>query len=260
MARPTIGIIGDTHIPFELEGYLEHCVNMFDMWGVDIVVHVGDVIDNHAISYHEHDPNGMSDGDEILAAVPKLEKWVSAFPDMLWVTGNHDDLPYRKAMTHGLARKRMADYASIFEIDGLRDWKYQEEHIIDGIVFRHGMGATGKYGHRNAAEKMACNVVQGHSHSVAGIEYIASQNQLIWGMAVGCGVDKNAYAAHYGRHMVSKPVISCAVIVEGTPIVLPMDLGSKFKIETIEFDVNDKETWSNEEYGYWYETGALPIR
>ena len=224
----TIGVIGDLHIPFELDGYLEHCINIFDLYGVDIVVNIGDALDNHALSYHESFQDALSAEQEALAAIPKMKKWVSAFPEALWVVGNHDDLPYRKSRTAGIPSRYAAKYHEILDIPELVNWKYSEEHTVDGIEFRHGIGATGKYGHRNAAEKMGCCVVQGHSHSVAGIEYMASKRQRIWGMAVGSGVDRNAYAAHYGRHMVSKPFISCAVIVEGTPIIEPMDLGSKF--------------------------------
>jgi predicted phosphodiesterase len=45
-----VGIIGDTHIPYELEGYLEFCQETFEQWGVDRVVHIGDLIDHHALS------------------------------------------------------------------------------------------------------------------------------------------------------------------------------------------------------------------
>lgn len=224
----TIGIIGDTHLPFEHKKYLSHCKNIFSIYDVDIVVHIGDFLDQHSLSYHEHDPNGMSAEYEAVAARAKVLEWVNEFPEVLWVVGNHDDLPYRKARTNGIPMRYIAQYHEILEIPALKNWKYKEEHIVDGTVFRHGMGATGKYGHRNASEKMNCNVVQGHSHSVAGIEHMASQNHRIWGMSVGCGIDRHAYAAHYGRHMVTKPFISCGVIVEGTPIVEPMDLGTKF--------------------------------
>ena len=41
-----VGIIGDTHIPYELEGYLDFCQNVFAAYGVDTVVHIGDLIDH----------------------------------------------------------------------------------------------------------------------------------------------------------------------------------------------------------------------
>ncbi len=55
MAR--VGIIGDTHLPFELEGYLEFCQETFDAWEVDTIVHIGDMFDNHSLSFHDSEPN-----------------------------------------------------------------------------------------------------------------------------------------------------------------------------------------------------------
>ena len=44
------------------------------------VVHIGDLCDNHAISYHEHDPNGRSPIDEMREADKHLKEWLKAFP------------------------------------------------------------------------------------------------------------------------------------------------------------------------------------
>ncbi|MDB2596634.1 hypothetical protein N9Y23_09990 [Pseudomonadales bacterium] len=51
-----VGIIGDTHLPFELEGYLDFCIDTFEAWGVDTVVHIGDMFDNHSLSFHDSEP------------------------------------------------------------------------------------------------------------------------------------------------------------------------------------------------------------
>ncbi len=39
-----VGIIGDTHVPYELDGYMEFCKTTFEQWGVDTVVHAGGVV------------------------------------------------------------------------------------------------------------------------------------------------------------------------------------------------------------------------
>ena len=53
-SRETIvGIIGDTHLPYELDGYMEWCKSIFDSEGVNKVVHIGDLFDNHALSFQE---------------------------------------------------------------------------------------------------------------------------------------------------------------------------------------------------------------
>ena len=51
-----VGIIGDTHLPYELDGYLEFCQETFDRWGVNKVVHIGDFVDNHSLSFHDSEP------------------------------------------------------------------------------------------------------------------------------------------------------------------------------------------------------------
>ena len=69
------------------------------------------------------------------------------------------------------------------------------------------------------------SVVQGHLHLQGYVEYQVGRNYKIFGMQVGCGIDKDSYALAYGRNF-GKPFISCGVILEnGTlPILEPMNL------------------------------------
>ena len=53
----TIGIIGDTHAPAMLPGYVEFCSQTFKQWGVTRVVHIGDLVDWAALSFHGTDPD-----------------------------------------------------------------------------------------------------------------------------------------------------------------------------------------------------------
>ena len=68
----------------------------------------------------------------------------------------------------------------------------------------------------------------GHSHSFAGVCYMASRNDMIFGMNVGCGIDNvDAYAFAYGTHFPKKPTrISCGIVLDGgeTAVVVPMDV------------------------------------
>lgn len=227
--KKTILVIGDTHEPFCLDGYLEHCVDMADTINADTIVHIGDLVDLHAMSFHDHDPNGYSIGEEIEKASKKVKLWVEAFPKAYHIMGNHDMLIERKLMRHGIPKAIMRDFADVLKMPHRKQWTSHSELIIDGVLYRHGVGAAGMYGHRNAAIKSRMSIVQGHSHGVAGIEYLASKRDIIFGMAVGCGVDINAYAAAYGKHIVQKPVISCATIIDGKyPQLHTMDLGSDY--------------------------------
>ena len=50
-------VIGDLHCPFDLEGYLEFCLEQYETYNINHVIFIGDILDNHAFSYHEADPD-----------------------------------------------------------------------------------------------------------------------------------------------------------------------------------------------------------
>ena len=52
-------VIGDIHSPFELEGYLQFCKDTYANYNCNQVIFIGDIIDNHASSFHISDPDGM---------------------------------------------------------------------------------------------------------------------------------------------------------------------------------------------------------
>jgi len=54
-----------TYVPdLSHPGYLDFCLRVQERFGCSDVIHIGDEVDNHAISYHEHDPDGLSAGSE----------------------------------------------------------------------------------------------------------------------------------------------------------------------------------------------------
>jgi len=216
-------IIGDTHIPFEKEGYLEFCREMQEKYDCGSVVHIGDLTDNHAISYHDHDPSGKSPGDEFDLALEKCKKWYHTFPDVKVCIGNHDALPFRKLFTAGLPAKWLKSYQEMLESPKTWDWGFI--HEVNGVIYQHGTGLSGEMASVNAARENRQSTVIGHLHTVANMRFLASNKDLVFGMSVGCGIDHNKYAFAYGKENIRKPIISCAVVLEGRqPLLLPMNL------------------------------------
>ena len=72
MRNGNVLIIADTHCPWEHPGYLDFCNDIKKRVKCTQVVHIGDLVDNHSISYHEHDPDGWSPADEMIAAGNKV--------------------------------------------------------------------------------------------------------------------------------------------------------------------------------------------
>lgn len=211
-------IISDLHAPFIRKGYLEHCKRIKEKHKCNKIIFIGDLIDNHYSSFWETNPDGLSAGDELESATIQLKKWYKEFPKAVVIIGNHDRLVLRKAFSSGVSKKWIRDYADVLETP---NWDFQIQYELDNVLYLHGEGCFNLI---NAVLNKRKNLVIGHFHSKAEIIYNASEKDLLWGMAVGSGVDDKTYAMEYGRFNLKKSIISCGVIINGNPYLEPMKL------------------------------------
>ncbi len=202
-------VIADTHLPFEKDGYLDFCKRIHKKLNCTRVVHIGDLVDNHAISYHEHDPDGWSPGDEMKEVDKKLKLWFKAFPEVYLCKGNHDSLVDRKGKTVGLPRRCFAQFRDMWKLP--KGWKDGFSFVFDNVCYMHG-SSSGKFGHIQHAIDNRMSTVIGHIHSTAGIEYLANERDVIFAMCVGCGLDRHKYAFEYGKMFRKKPIVACGVV------------------------------------------------
>jgi predicted phosphodiesterase len=210
--RHSVLVIADTHLPFEREGYLDFCLDIQKRVKCQIVVHIGDLVDNHSISYHEHDPNGQSPIDEMKKVDVKLKDWFKAFPELYLCRGNHDVMVDRKGKTVGLPQRAFKEFRDIWQ---LPDKWYDDFHWeIDGVTYQHGTGYCGDNAHIKAAYNNRVSTVIGHTHSFAGVGYIANEKSCVFGMNVGSGVERHSYAMSYGKDFKRKPILSCGVVTD----------------------------------------------
>ena len=210
--KDNIGVIADTHIPFELSNYLDFCLQIFKRCKCGTFVHIGDLVDNHAISYYEHDPNGKSPLDEMKEADKHLKKWFKAFPKLYLCRGNHDRLVDRKNRTSGLPDRCFKPFREIWNLP--KGWQDEFSFEIDGVRYTHGTGLRGENAHTKAATQNRQSTVIGHTHHTGAINYLVSEKDRIFGMNVGCGIDRRTYAFKYGRDFTKKPVIGCGVVTD----------------------------------------------
>jgi predicted phosphodiesterase len=222
-----VGVIGDTHIPFELPEYLSFCKKTFKKWKVNRVVHVGDLVDNHSLSFHDSEPMLKSASGEVKDAITSLKPWYKAFPKLELCMGNHDLIPARQLKKIGMDCDTWL--RPLEDVYGMpKGWKLRDTVTIDGVLYHHGYTSSGTNGFRNDSIKRMCRTVSGHAHGNAGVSATASDHRLIWGMAVGCGVDTTSLAMVYGKHFKNKPIIGCGIVIDGQqPINIFMDKGEK---------------------------------
>jgi predicted phosphodiesterase len=208
-------VIGDTHCPCMLSEYPQFLRRVYKQHKCKRVVHIGDLVDLHCISYHEHDPE-LSIASELDKAIEQVAVLTEMFPKVELLMGNHDALVLRKATTSGLSSRMIKPFNELFELPD--SWKvYPRYHklMINDVLYMHGdQGKGGMYSAMKNAKEEFGSVVQGHLHSQSGVWHTANENNLVFGMQVGCGLDRTHMQMAYGTKFSSKPIISCGVVYD----------------------------------------------
>ena len=211
MPKDSVLVIADTHLPYEKEGYLDFCLDTQKRCKCQQVVHIGDLVDNASLSCnHDANPNGRSPKDEIEEARKHLVDWYKAFPKVFLCLGNHDRRVDLKGKHVGLPECVFKPFRDIWGLP--RGWIDKFSHEIDGVRYQHGTGYSGDTAHLKAAYNNRQSSCIGHTHSNAGIGYLANEKDCVWGMNVGSGIDRHKIAFEYGREHKRKPIVSCGII------------------------------------------------
>jgi hypothetical protein len=217
-------VIGDTHCPAMRPDYIPFLKSVKRKYKCNKVVHIGDLVDWAAISYHPKAPSLKNSELEFEMAYQQVQQLRKAFPVATWLLGNHGTLTERHANDLGLPLTVLKDYADLW---GLPNWEVVPRYsqcVIDNVIFQHG--DRGKGGQGNAAYRNAIDermpVVQGHHHSQAGVQYSANGRSTIWGLQVGCGVDGESHAMDYGKKYNQKPINGCGIVLNRVPHFIPM--------------------------------------
>lgn len=214
--------IGDLHYPFAHRDHLAFLKAVKTSIKPDHVVCLGDEIDAHALSVHEHNPEGYSAGHEHTKAKEDLARLYQCFPSGRSVISNHTARPVRLALRCGLPSVFLREYRDV--LDAPRTWSWHDAVEIDGVRYIHGEGYSGPLGALKCAQAHMQPVVIGHIHSFAGIQFNANPKHLFWGFNVGCLIDRDAYAFQYAKYQASKPILGCGIIRDATPTFIPMRL------------------------------------
>lgn len=217
--KPTL-IIQDLHIPWHHPDALVFCVAVRDKYKCQQAISVGDECDWHSISFHDHDPDLPSPGDELILAKKELAKWRKEFPTMRIARSNHGDLMRRKMLTAGLPEASMTAYAEMYNTPG---WTWYDEIVenMHGIplIVRHDFGSNLKSSLGKVGD--AC-IAYGHRHTLFGVHYRANLRYRQWAMCAGCLIDPSHRAFSYGRGTLDRPMLGVGVIIEGMATPVPM--------------------------------------
>jgi predicted phosphodiesterase len=214
--------IGDMHIPYHHKDSMAFLRALKKHYkGFDLVVNIGDELDQHAISMHDSNPDLPSAGDELNIAKQYIQILYKTFPDMTLVDSNHSSLVYRRALKYGLPKAYLRDYNEFLDVG--KGWKWVDDLTItlnDGsrCFFTHGMSANVL----QVAQKYGMHTVQGHYHSKASIQYFSNPDKLVWGAQTGCLTNQDSLAFSYAKNFKDRFIMSSLVIVDGQPKIHPL--------------------------------------
>ena len=219
MKNKCILVISDTHCPYHHPDLLPFLKAIKKKYKPDRVIHIGDEVDSHAISFHDSDPDLYSAGDEHKASLLTIHAMEKLFPEMDLMDSNHGSLVYRRQKASGLPRAAMKSYNDFLEVGP--GWKWHDDLIIDTplgkVYFCHGKTPD----ILKLATSMGMSCVSGHFHSLMGVRWFGNSLGLYFGLQVGCMIDSKSLAFRYNKVQKARPIIGCSIIYNGLPIIEP---------------------------------------
>jgi hypothetical protein len=116
MIYKSVLIISDTHIPYHVPELMDFLKLLKKKYKPDRVIHIGDEVDKHAMSFHDSDPDLPSAGDELKLSLPIIKELEKMFPKMDLLDSNHGSLVFRRAFKHGIPKAYIKKYNDFLEV------------------------------------------------------------------------------------------------------------------------------------------------
>jgi len=218
-------VISDLHIPYHHKDAFAFLSEIKKEFKPDFIINIGDLLDFHAMSMHDHDPDLPSPGDEMTRAREYVKELESLFPEVVEVESNHSSMVYRRALKSGMSRQFLKSYGDFL---GTKKWTWQDDLTItlpnkQRCFFTHGRAADVL----KVSQSMGMNAVQGHYHTKFLISWWANPDNLFFGMNVGCLINQKSLAFAYAKNFKTRFILGCGMIIDGIPKLLPMVLNNK---------------------------------
>jgi hypothetical protein len=190
----------------------------------DLVVFLGDLMDQKAWSRWPKDPDDYSPHEEFERAIEQIQALQQMFPKAEILTGNHCIRIARAAMEVGLTKHIMRELDEVFPCKG---WNWHLDPAKKLIVntprgpvwICHGDEQGGTVAAKSRL--LGISVAQGHSHQ-ASITFSKSLVHDIFGMECGMLMDRDSKGARYATASGRYPSVGFGVIKYGVPYFIPV--------------------------------------
>jgi len=223
MSSNKVLIISDLHAPFHHPDALAFLKWVEDKYDPTHIIQIGDIIDANAFSIKfDRDPNGMGGSEEMRRAKLFIQQLAKQIPLMTVLEGNHTDRIAKAAKKIGLLDDMVKTLPEYLEFPDT--WQFSERLTLDGVTYIHGDRVASSGGNlmQNGIKLYMKNIVFGHYHARAGIDYLTIDDRVLWGMCVGCLVSQETYAFDYAKKSSRISIMSVGLVEEGCPRIIPM--------------------------------------
>jgi len=151
LGKTNMLVISDLHIPYHHQDSFAFLSAVADRYDCKVILNVGDLIDHHASSYHESEPDAMSPEEEYFESQRYLNELAEIFPKMVITNGNHDNIPKRKLKTLGLPSSMVSDFNKLYKLKN--KWTWTDQYYFDSkggqpVVIPMNLTTTGRWDKR----------------------------------------------------------------------------------------------------------------
>jgi predicted MPP superfamily phosphohydrolase len=214
-------VIPDLHVPYHHKAAFNFLENLKRVHKPDIVISLGDLVDFHAISFHDSDVELFSAGHELEKAIEYLQDLHKTFPKMTILESNHDSLLFRKFKANGLPIRALKPLPDLFKTPR---WEWVDKIVMDTklgpVILKHGMsGVAGKF-----AKDIGHSTIEGHFHTKFHLTWFKNEIRSYYSIHAGCLVDLDSLAFAYRKSNIAEFCLGAVIIhKDGFPELIPLE-------------------------------------
>ena len=82
-------IVSDLHLPYQRSDAIDFLKELKKEYKPTFVCSIGDLLDSHALSFHDSNPDLFSAGHELVRAKDYVKELESIFPELIEIDSNH---------------------------------------------------------------------------------------------------------------------------------------------------------------------------
>lgn len=222
-------VFGDLHFPYGHVDTLDFLERIKMSYQPTRVIHLGDEIDSHNLSFHATDEDlPYSGSSELEAAKRHMRGLYDLFPVCDVLHSNHGSLAIRRAKVDGIPMQYIRENNEV--LDAPSGWEWHHQLVLElpsgrDCMFAHQASAN----ILQSSKEKEVSLVQGHHHSKQELHFWGDERNPNFAATPGCLIDNQSLAYAYNKLHPKAPRLGAMMIVNGDPVIIPMRLDDEMR-------------------------------